>query len=268
MTKLNHPIRTSVVSTALVASLAFTPALGENVSAKANASSSDAGSSVEASETSLLKQGDRSEAVESVQSELASQGYYTYNLDGIYGPITKDAVEDFQSDNGLAVDGIVGPETKGALSLSGDQTEAKSETETQPETMNLNSTSSGSPSDSDVVATAESLIGESYTFGGETPSEGFDSSGFINYVFEQNGINLSREHADMWTSDGEHVDSPSVGDVVFFEATYDKEGASHSGIYIGNNQMIHAGTEETGVEVADMNIDYWQDRYLGAKSFD
>nr|WP_255259929.1 NlpC/P60 family protein [Lentibacillus sp. CBA3610] len=70
-----------------------------------------------------------------------------------------------------------------------------------------------------------------------------------------------------WASDGVHVDSPSAGDVVFFEDTYNTGGASHSGIYIGNNQMIHAGTEDTGVEMTNMNIDYWQNRYLGAKSF-
>ncbi|WP_010529551.1 NlpC/P60 family protein [Lentibacillus jeotgali] len=263
MTKLKHPIKTSVVSTALVTSLAFTPALSENVSAKANANSSDTGSSIEASEMTLLNQGDRGEAVESAQSELASQGYYTYNLDGIFGPITKDAVEDFQSDHGLTVDGIVGPETKQALSSSGSKTEAEPETKTQSETITITSNSS----DSDVVSTAENLVGESYVSGGETPSEGFDSSGFINYVFEQNGTDLSRTHADMWASDGEHVDSPSVGDVVFFEGTY-KSGPSHSGIYIGNNKMIHAGTEDTGVATADLDIDYWQNHYLGAKSFD
>ena len=62
------------------------------------------------------------------------------------------------------------------------------------------------------------------------------------------------------------VDSPSPGDVVFFENTY-KGGISHSGIYIGNNLMIHAGTEKTGVEIASLNIGYWKERYIGAKSF-
>ena len=72
----------------------------------------------------------------------------------------------------------------------------------------------------------------------------------------------------MWANDGQHVDSPSVGDVVFFENTY-KSGVSHSGIYLGNNQMIHAGTPETGVEVTTPSAweYYWADKYIGAKRF-
>ncbi|WP_217994042.1 peptidoglycan-binding protein [Lentibacillus sp. CBA3610] len=194
MTKFKQPIKMSVVSTAFVTSLAFTPALSEDVSAKANVDSSDTGSAIEASETTLLNQGDRGEAVKSVQSELASQGYYTYNLDGIFGPITKDAVEGFQSDHGLTVDGIAGPKTKKALSSSGNQTEAETKIEKQTDTMTLNSTSSASGSE--VVSIAESLIGSDYAFGGTTP-DGFDSSGFINYVFDQVGVDLSREHSDM-----------------------------------------------------------------------
>src|SRR5699024_910948 len=100
------------------------------------------------------------------------------------------------------------------------------------------------------------------------PNVGFDSSGFINYVFEQQGVNLSRTHAAMWANDGEQVDNPQPGDVVFFEGT-NGSGVSHSGIYIGNNQMIHAGTEDTGVEVTSPESwnYYWADHYIGAKRF-
>ncbi|SFB36182.1 Putative peptidoglycan binding domain-containing protein [Lentibacillus halodurans] len=252
MTKPKHPIKMYVVSTALVTSLAFTPALSEKVLAKANVNSSDTHSSIDVSESTLLSKGDRGEAVKSVQSELASQGYYTYNLDGIFGPITKEAVESFQSDHGITIDGIVGPETKEALSSS------------SVESMKLDSNSTDAASESEVVSIAENLIGTPYVWGGTTP-DGFDSSGFVSYVFDQVGINLHRTEHDMWTSDGVRVDSPRIGDVIFFEGTYDTEGASHSGIYIGDNKMIHAGSE--GVAVADLSIDYWQDHYLGVKSF-
>ncbi|GGK07897.1 hydrolase [Lentibacillus kapialis] len=266
MIKPKHPVKTYVVSAALVTSVALTPALSESVSAHANVNPSDTDSSIEVSASTLLNKGDSGEAVKSVQSELASQGYYTYNLDGIYGSITKEAVTAFQSDRGLAVDGIVGPETRKALSSSESKIEAETETEAKSDTMTLSSTSGDSAATSNVVSSARNLIGSPYVSGGETPS-GFDSSGFINYVFDQNGVELNRTHADMWALDGEHVDSPSVGDVVFFEGTY-TSGPSHSGIYIGNNKMIHAGTQETGVETADLGIDYWQNHYLGAKSFD
>src|SRR5690625_5993807 len=101
---------------------------------------------------------------------------------------------------------------------------------------------------------AQSLVGTPYTFGGTTPTA-FDSSGFVNYVFAQEGIDLNRTHAEMWQKDGVEVDRPRVGDVVFFENTY-KTGDSHSAIYIGNNQMIHADTEQSGVEIKGMSKDY------------
>lgn len=90
---------------------------------------------------------------------------------------------------------------------------------------------------------------------------GFDCSGFIQYIFRQNGVSVPRTASEQWNK-GTSVSSPSVGDVVFFE-TY-KAGPSHNGIYIGDNKFIHAGSSR-GVEVADMNNSYWKPRYLGAK---
>lgn len=142
------------------------------------------------------------------------------------------------------------------------QTETLSETVTNDESNNVQAASG------DIVSIARSLVGSPYVGGGTTPA-GFDSSGFINYVFKQAGVDLNRTHQGMWDNDGVHVDSPQVGDVVFFENTYDPgdgRWVTHSGIYIGNNQMIHAGTPSTGVEITNLS-DYWQERYIGAKSF-
>lgn len=52
-----------------------------------------------------------------IQTKLKRWGYYTGSIDGIYGPLTKKAVRYFQSKNGLAVDGIVGPKTAAALGM-------------------------------------------------------------------------------------------------------------------------------------------------------
>src|SRR5699024_3928765 len=92
--------------------------------------------------------------------------------------------------------------------------------------------------------------------GGTTPS-GFDSSGFVNYVFQQHGVDLNRTHADMWENNGTHEDNPQPGDVVFFEGTY-KDGVSHRGIYHRNGQMIHASTEATGDDQTATEIDNTQ----------
>lgn len=53
-----------------------------------------------------------------VQTKLKRWGYYKGTVDGIYGNLTRQAVRYFQSKNGLAVDGIVGPKTAAALGMS------------------------------------------------------------------------------------------------------------------------------------------------------
>ncbi|WP_347861095.1 NlpC/P60 family protein [Salimicrobium sp. PL1-032A] len=270
MTHSARPFRKYVVSAALVTSIAFTPLVGTGVSAQSNAPSDNTATQVQ---SNLLTQGDRGQAVSSLQSELSQKGYYTYAIDGIYGSITKNAVMSFQADQGLAVDGIAGPSTKSALSSSNTNsssdssgsTSASADPEPEPETTTEPAPvdTSASAGSSEIVDAAENLIGIPYQYGGTTRAA-LDSSGFINETFEQVGVDVSRTHSGIWANNGTHVSSPDVGDVVFFEGTYDTAGPSHSGIYIGGDQMVHAGNN--GVEVSNMGIDYWQNHYIGAKS--
>lgn len=201
-------------------------------------------------------------SVGDLQQQLLDKGY-DINVDGINGPQTESTLRDFQSNQGIAVDGIVGPNTMSAL--NGESTGETANNGSNGESTGNQNGAEESANNSDVISTAQGLVGSPYVMGGTTP-DGFDSSGFINYVFNQHGVDLNRTHADMWANDGTRVDNPQPGDVVFFEGTY-KDGVSHSGIYLGNGQMIHAGTEATGVEQTSMDIDYWDSRYIGAKRF-
>ncbi|WP_071517834.1 peptidoglycan-binding protein [Geitlerinema sp. PCC 9228] len=67
----------------------------------------------------LLQVGDSNRQVEILQRRLQELGYFNGPITGYYGELTADAVEAFQSANGLAVDGIVGPQTEQALQLRG-----------------------------------------------------------------------------------------------------------------------------------------------------
>lgn len=64
------------------------------------------------------RRGSTGSVVSQIQTKLKSWGYYSYDVDGIYGSRTEKAVRWFQSKNGLAVDGVAGPATLSALGIS------------------------------------------------------------------------------------------------------------------------------------------------------
>ena len=65
----------------------------------------------------LSKYGSRGSEVTQIQTKLKRWGYYSGNIDGIYGTQTVNAVKYFQRKNGLAVDGIAGPDTLKAMGI-------------------------------------------------------------------------------------------------------------------------------------------------------
>lgn len=113
-----------------------------------------------------------------------------------------------------------------------------------------------------VLNYASQFLGIKYVWGGTTPSPGFDCSGYVQYVYRNSGISLSRTSEQQFTN-GVSVKRSELkpGDLVFF-ATY-SSGASHVGIYVGNNMMIHSSSG--GVSYDDMTSSYWAKRYLGAR---
>lgn len=185
---------------------------------------------------STLSIGMRGTLVTALQNDLKSLNYQVGIVDGIFGQQTKLAVMAFQRNNGLVVDGIVGPKTFEALQKSVNVTK--------------------------VISTANTFIGTPYIFGGTTPT-GFDCSGFTQYVMVNNGIKIPRTAATQYLiGTAVNRNNLKLGDFVFFE-TY-QPGASHVGIYIGNNSFIHASSS-AGVTVSSLSNSYWNIRYVGAK---
>jgi NlpC/P60 family/S-layer homology domain len=118
----------------------------------------------------------------------------------------------------------------------------------------------------DLVITAKKYIGIKYTWGGTSPSTGFDCSGFTSYVYKQYDITLPRMTTDQFNG-GTAVKKADLeqGDLVFF-TTY-KAGASHSGIYVGSGNFIHASSSK-GITISSINDPYyWGSRYLGARRY-
>ncbi|MGN7285198.1 peptidoglycan-binding protein [Shouchella rhizosphaerae] len=62
-----------------------------------------------------LEHSDEGKLVEELQKQLLNLNYYKGEVDGLFGSLTERAVENFQSDNGIAVDGIAGPATYSKL---------------------------------------------------------------------------------------------------------------------------------------------------------
>lgn len=110
---------------------------------------------------------------------------------------------------------------------------------------------------------ALSLRGAPYRDGGDTPS-GFDCSGFVKYVYEQNGVAMPRQVRDQYKL-GTSVsrDYLAPGDLVFFSTV--APGASHVGIMIGGDQFVHAPSERGVVRVESLSQDYWARRFIGAR---
>ncbi|WP_312096455.1 LysM peptidoglycan-binding domain-containing protein [Niallia sp.] len=116
---------------------------------------------------------------------------------------------------------------------------------------------SGQSYASKVVSTSKNLIGLPYVWGGSTTA-GFDCSGFVYYVLNHSGKSIARYSAEGYYDRSYYVDVPSIGDIVYFKNTY-KQGISHLGIYVGNNEFIHA--DSSGVRVTSLDNSYYKEHF-------
>ena len=107
---------------------------------------------------------------------------------------------------------------------------------------------------------AQKYVGTPYVWGGSTPETGFDCSGYVCWVYNQNGYNVGRTTANGLWNKSQHISEAEAkpGHLVFFEGTYDTPGKSHVGIYLGNGMMVSAGDP---IKYANIHSSYWQ-KYL------
>lgn len=117
----------------------------------------------------------------------------------------------------------------------------------------------------EVVDYAMGFLGSRYVYGGSSPS-GFDCSGFTKYVYKHFGYDLNRS-ASAQLKNGVSVPKSDLqpGDLVMFRKSGSKKAASHVGLYIGNNQFIHASTSNTGVIISDLDSSYYTKGFVDAR---
>jgi cell wall-associated NlpC family hydrolase len=114
-----------------------------------------------------------------------------------------------------------------------------------------------------VVGTALSLQGAPYRNGGSDPS-GFDCSGFVTYVFAQQGLALPRTVSEQYDAGREiSPDALEPGDLVFFSTV--ARGASHVGIAISASEFVHAPSSAGVVRVERLTSPYWSTRFVGIR---
>jgi len=118
---------------------------------------------------------------------------------------------------------------------------------------------------SDTLAYALSLTGTRYRYGGTTPAEGFDCSGFVRYVFGHFGVELPRSAREMAAALPKvDTDDRRPGDLVFFNTN--GRPFSHVGIYLGNGRFVHATSSRTKlVMVSELSDSYWSKRLNGVR---
>ncbi|MEC0722905.1 LysM peptidoglycan-binding domain-containing protein [Bacillus haynesii] len=173
-------------------------------------------------------------------------------------------VNELKSLNGLKTDLIrIGQvlKVKGTKSVKAASTTKPSASSGTSKTSKAPAQTSSALNTSKLVSDAKALIGTPYKWGG-TSTSGFDCSGFVWYILNKQ-TNVARTNTAGYWNSMKSVSSTAVGDFVFF-TTY-QPGPSHMGVYIGNNQFVHAGSD--GVTISDMTNSYWKPRYLGAKRF-
>ncbi|MEV8357260.1 NlpC/P60 family protein [Micrococcus luteus] len=178
------------------------------------------------SSSEKLRWGSQGASVEQLQSALNDEGS-SLAVDGKFGSRTHGAVKDYQQANGLQVDGVVGPETRGSLNGSAPGVGGGGASVPAP-------ASSSSSTGQAIVDAARTQMGAAYSWGSSNPGVSFDCSGLTQFAYKQVGIDLPRtsgQQVDAGTQVSKSEAQP--GDLVVWPG--------HMGIYAGGDKVVDAG---------------------------
>ena len=215
----------------------------QSTSAEQAPAADTASSSAETS-AETLRRGDSGASVEQLQSALNDRGA-DLPVTGFFGSMTEDAVQDVQSSAGIAVDGVVGADTRAALEGGSGSVDSSSEatisTTSAPAGGASVSTASTSTSGNAIVDAARTALGTPYAWG-ESSLSGMDCSGLVAYAYGQAGIDVPRTSSQQAAA-GQSISQSELqpGDLVVWPG--------HVAIYSGDGKIIDAsGSKQQVVE--------------------
>ena len=228
-------------------------------------------------------------------SGYVSSQYISFDLDSVEGDTPDNSVEDTEPVDGVVTADVlnvrsgagtsydrVGTLSVGTLVTITDEsvdgwygiTSGSIEGYVSAEYITLvdGDASSGSSSVGQAAADlAASLVGSPYVYGASGPYS-FDCSGLLYYIYRQLGYSIARGSSSQYNQSGYFVsvDEMQPGDLVyFFDPRFDGSGGTlpttHAGIYVGNNQFIHASTTSYQVQYDILFGGYYEPYLVGVK---
>ncbi|HEX2187441.1 MAG TPA: C40 family peptidase, partial [Longimicrobiaceae bacterium] len=119
------------------------------------------------------------------------------------------------------------------------------------------------------IGTGESYLGVPYKWGGNTPQEGFDCSGFLRYVYRAHGVELprvTRDQAQVGEPVPTRIEELRPGDLMFFaeNGTY----IDHAAMYVGEGRILHSSASGRGVRYDDLYSqrgEYYRTHFVAAR---
>ena len=205
-----------------------------------------------------LKKGMDNNDVKIMQQRLKDLKYFEGSCTGYFGSKTVTAVKNFQKKNKLTVDGIAGVKTLSVMysnsAIDGGLTE--------DEKLMLRIDA--------MIEHAKGYLGAKYVRGANGP-KAFDCSGLTTAVFkEAMGYTMTRTaYTQGYNNFGRVIKSMKdlkKGDLVFFDTNAnDSDLCDHVGIYIGNNEFIHASSSEKQVIISDITKRWWAEIFSWGK---
>ena len=113
---------------------------------------------------------------------------------------------------------------------------------------------------------AKYFKGGKYIWGGTTP-QGFDCSGYVQYLYKKHKVNLPRTAwAQSKRGEAVNINNLQKGDLLFF-LTDKKRGipVTHVGIYLGNGKFIHAASKKKGIIISPVHHGYYANKFVSAR---